>query len=79
MTDAEKRMTDLECACAALQTQNRELVTELRIRDGVISDLQNTLATLEAQNATLRLYYKDWCEGHSATTRADFIGPPTVR
>jgi hypothetical protein len=69
-----------------LRRQNRELVTEIKIRDGVISGLQNTLAALEttlaaleAENATLRLYHKDWCEGHSASTRAGFIGPPTVR
>jgi hypothetical protein len=45
--------------------QNRELVTEIKIRDGLISDLQNRLAALEEENATLRLFYKDWCQGHS--------------
>jgi hypothetical protein len=48
-----------------LHCQNRELITELKIRDGVISDLQNRIAALEDENKTLRLYYKDWCQGHS--------------
>lgn len=35
----------------ALRRQNRELVTEIKIRDGVISDLQNRLAAYQPSEA----------------------------
>lgn len=44
--------------------------------DRLLLHLQNRVAELEDENATLRLYFEDWCEGNSAKSRADFIGPP---
>lgn len=36
-----------------LRRQNRELVTELKIRDGIISDMQDRLAALDAEGYVL--------------------------
>lgn len=41
----------LKLAILELQRQNRELVTEIKIKEGVISDLQNRLAALEDEGA----------------------------
>lgn len=43
--------------------QNRELTTEIKIRDGMISDLLNRVAVLEDQNAALRFCLRDWGQG----------------
>lgn len=52
LRDGSRRGTDT-CVLAAdtldaLAEQNRELVTEIKIRDGMISDLQSRLAALES-------------------------------
>lgn len=46
-TELHKVIETLRGEREALLHQNRELVTEIRIRDGMISDLQNRLAALE--------------------------------
>lgn len=60
----QNRLAELVSEVNGLRIQNRELVTEIRIRDGIISDLQNKLAALEDENTTLRIYYKEWCQEH---------------
>lgn len=37
-----------------------ELLTERQELRQQIRDLQNRIFTLEGENATLRIYYKDW-------------------
>lgn len=47
MRGSEEYLLRLEAENERLRRQNRELVTEIKVRDGLVSDLQNRLAALE--------------------------------
>ena len=57
-----RQIAPLATECLALRAQAKELILEIGVRDGMISDLQNRAAELEAALKDVRIDFEMWHE-----------------